>query len=1727
MDLGTQLILSMLADELSREISAREIGYCLRVDHLDAESATFICSRLEQLIGVGRCYILSTKSKGDLGPEELNTERAIELRNRKPQAFILLVPSGVTDSTASSLRNAFAAFELDQYWRKAQFSLASQFEGEVRDFVSRAIQYGRLPGVSEEDRTKYCASVAASADMQVAATRECYRIGLIPDAQFDITRLESNSRAAREIARPIKSHSSLAERLDNVGVQNGPQRRQLEAYLEKYQLSDWRTWMREIAEQGLVDLHFNFWDLISRSQSQLRRLSITPWLDAHGKVERWSKLQQTETGTQPFATVGSSGEIQLRWESDPNSPEGLDKWRVEMIPSLDFYAASEVPDVSLPVKKVKGTLKRTSLKLSAIDWPEDTASIVVQVRLSALSDNGAELANDQDIAFEAISEEIQLRPELFSEGTDPEASSSTSRTSRDIPLAKLRLGAEKGVLDLSETSFYWSGTSENVFNLTVSSGDRIRVTLSSLLKELECKSLSNPRQLGIWECESVAGTEISLDRMKLNVSSVATGSGTEFLQSRERFFGQLKLQEARNWLSIAEWTQELSEVADDYVNAYVNWLTNATQEERGLALAIDTGILLLRCDGRTISASVTSPLHPLRAWFTQYQQTLACTTAAMAANTEPASERREKIDLTSFELLEPNGCPMLTIAVDGSVRLTAGCLDFLWTVALPVDWPDPARAFALVSNALGISAGSQEIGNSLVARCAMHVHNYMKLHEQSRRLRIVTDNAGDGDFTAKLLCDSVQRFNLEGAEQSDEQSSDGVESVELLSHFRQPLPSTLPGIGPLRQLLEQRGGKSSTSSFQPLLETAVRPSEELTVLPGGGAHITVLMDITTVAVRTELETKERGISAISGLLCPFNLLPGGPPWRYCIPAADSDDKLSQWLVTHQHALAACLDQCEFTLARLPVLTVAIEGDANRLTAIHQQSDWVITLDRFIEPAWIESDAGMKYLLDYSPDIADGLTRRLFVTTGHREEAEQIIGETLLELGFTSSGGAVTRVLNRLRQVSGRLALRTIGSGATRREAAALAIAIEKMNNDGLLRESILVPVDSHIEMFTPARKKGRPEQARRCDLLLIKRLGANSLEFTLVEVKGRTHRPSPDVFAAIRDQLNSTEKLIQSLWCALDRYDRSLQLYRLRQILEYHLRRAIGFGTIKNPAGWTQTFEQLSKGRVDIHVHQKGFVVCAAAMPEIIRRGEVEIEVIGEIKLDQEKQDVEVQEARGPSGAFVKRQPSVVTANDSAVSKQAISLALKNDVQADPQPVLDGKDTMDDAAVHDSADATRPNLNESENNGVNEIGSQAQLSTLESPSISDREISTPAGTSGNEKAPVVKPKRNQGKGLFARLNYASDAPSPGADGPTNVEEAAASSSTAETVESQFNRSEIEIVLGDGPNGPVSWRPAVSGSPHLFIIGIPGQGKSVTTTRLLCELTKQNVPALVLDFHGEFASTKGAFSRLANPAILNAADGLPFSILEPLQGKGPRAKESIWELAEICQYVCGLGDIQRDSIYRAFESAYLAVDPNETPLLSSVSGFIEEDEDEGNAKNVTARCRPLFDFGLFADEPTEGIYEQFAKGAVIDLHELKSETLQLAAGAFTLRKLYRAMFSWGTADRIRLAIVLDEAHRLAKDVTLPKIMKEGRKFGLAVVVASQDVRDFHEQVLSNAGTKIIFRVNYPDSRKVSGFVRASSGDVFSQQIERLSVGEAIIQTPDMDSAQHIRMRRVSD
>ncbi|HEU5378374.1 MAG TPA: ATP-binding protein, partial [Ktedonobacteraceae bacterium] len=369
-------------------------------------------------------------------------------------------------------------------------------------------------------------------------------------------------------------------------------------------------------------------------------------------------------------------------------------------------------------------------------------------------------------------------------------------------------------------------------------------------------------------------------------------------------------------------------------------------------------------------------------------------------------------------------------------------------------------------------------------------------------------------------------------------------------------------------------------------------------------------------------------------------------------------------------------------------------------------------------------------------------------------------------------------------------------------------------------------------------------------------------------------------------------------------------------------------------------------------------------------------------------------------------------------------------------------------------------------------------------------------------------------------------------------EPAISSSVAPTLSGdaqdqiEAGNNEIVIPLGEALGERIDWNPGVKGSPHLFILGIPGQGKSWTVTRLLSELGKQQVPALVLDFHGQFAEPEGAFVKAVHPGVLDAAKGLPFSPFECTReaGQGGWMANAL-AVAEIFAYVAGLGDMQKDIVYTAVRDAYKAHgfdnESNETsleyPTLKEVLRRIEQHEQTRHVANVAARCRPLLEMNLFrpTEQPTD-LLSLVRSGLVIDLHNLFAESLQMAAGAFVLRKLYKDMFHWGYAKKLRLAIVLDEAHRLAKDITLPKLMKEGRKFGISVIVASQGMGDFHPDVLSNAGAKMIFRMNYPESRKVSGFIRSRQGQDLAERIEQLPVGSAYVQTPEMTYGSAVQM-----
>lgn len=58
--------------------------------------------------------------------------------------------------------------------------------------------------------------------------------------------------------------------------------------------------------------------------------------------------------------------------------------------------------------------------------------------------------------------------------------------------------------------------------------------------------------------------------------------------------------------------------------------------------------------------------------------------------------------------------------------------------------------------------------------------------------------------------------------------------------------------------------------------------------------------------------------------------------------------------------------------------------------------------------------------------------------------------------------------------------------------------------------------------------------------------------------------------------------------------------------------------------------------------------------------------------------------------------------------------------------------------------------------------------------------------------------------------------------------------------------------------------------------------------------------------------------------------------------------------------------------------------------------------------------------------------------------------------------------------MRIFAVVDEAHKLSYEETLTELIREARKYGVGILLASQSVKDFDRVVFDMVGTKISLR-----------------------------------------------------
>ena len=301
--------------------------------------------------------------------------------------------------------------------------------------------------------------------------------------------------------------------------------------------------------------------------------------------------------------------------------------------------------------------------------------------------------------------------------------------------------------------------------------------------------------------------------------------------------------------------------------------------------------------------------------------------------------------------------------------------------------------------------------------------------------------------------------------------------------------------------------------------------------------------------------------------------------------------------------------------------------------------------------------------------------------------------------------------------------------------------------------------------------------------------------------------------------------------------------------------------------------------------------------------------------------------------------------------------------------------------------------------------------------------------------------------------------------------------------------DLDVLLGETPSGaPVEWRVSIRTNPHLMLVGLPGMGKTVALTNICRQLSGAGVAPVVFSYHDDIDEK---LTGLLGPMQIVDFDGLGFNPL-CVNAAGPTAHVDVaGTLRDIFASIFPeLGDLQLEELRQAIKQSYDDLgwsirELGTTPPTPPFRAFFDilKSKPKPNA-NLIARLQELADYSFFDGSGAAGGLLDSGRPTLVRVHGSTNGMLQTAFAAFVLYSLYKDMFRRGVQTRITHAVVIDEAHRAAKLKLIPRFAKECRKYGLALVLASQGARDFDSALFEAVGSYLVFRVTEADARTLA-------------------------------------------
>lgn len=306
-------------------------------------------------------------------------------------------------------------------------------------------------------------------------------------------------------------------------------------------------------------------------------------------------------------------------------------------------------------------------------------------------------------------------------------------------------------------------------------------------------------------------------------------------------------------------------------------------------------------------------------------------------------------------------------------------------------------------------------------------------------------------------------------------------------------------------------------------------------------------------------------------------------------------------------------------------------------------------------------------------------------------------------------------------------------------------------------------------------------------------------------------------------------------------------------------------------------------------------------------------------------------------------------------------------------------------------------------------------------------------------------------------------------------------------------------LGDGPgpygrSRPVWFDPELPArslpNPHISITGETGSGKTQATKALLHDLGRQSLPMLVLDFKDDY-SQPGYTGTEGFSTYDASLGGLPFNpMIPPVDPQSGRAipMNHVHQLAGIVKRIYKLGDQQAFRLREALKEVYEIQGVGTTPFVptddqmylpfESINDVLRRSKDN---EALLGRLSTIFDLSLFASSQEDVAFADLIdRSTVIRLSQLPGDEVKNSVAEFFLMALYNHLIRLPHPHALRRLLVLDEAWRLVQSPFIEPLMREGRAFGLGVIVATQFPKDLPDAVAGSTATKLFFSQTRSDN-----------------------------------------------